>query len=305
MSIGFGGTLSLDSLVGNTFANNVTNGIGGTGMLAILSDDTITISGALTDGAAGALALIEAGTGTAILTSVKNTYTGETLIKGGTLQIGTAASAGSISPNSQITIEDGATLALVKVNNNIFVNNLTGVSGLGTVLLQPGLNTTISVEGKITDGAGQIAVTQNGAGTSILTNPDNTYTGATKVMEGTLQIGTTTSAGSIGFSNSVSIGGGGVLSLVNVVSNTFGNAVTNGVGGVGTLMASPAKTATLTISGALTDGSGQLAYTQNGAGTTILIDGANTYSGATTITRVTASRSAHPAPPVRSAPPAR
>ena len=73
-----------------------------------------------------------------------------------------------------------------------------------------------------------------------------------------------------------------LLSVLNIVGNTLKNSVTNDVGGLGTLN-NGALTTTITFSGVLTDGTaaGQLAFTQSGAGSTILTNSGNTYTGAT------------------------
>ena len=58
MTTALGGTFSLVNVNGNTFANNVSNGLAGVGTLKINSTNTNTLSGALTDGAVGQLAII-------------------------------------------------------------------------------------------------------------------------------------------------------------------------------------------------------------------------------------------------------
>ena len=93
-----------------------------------------------------------------------NTYTGGTVIGGGTLQLGNGGTAGSIVGD---VTNDGAL-----VFDRSDVQNFTGViSGSGTV-------------------------TQAGTGTTILTGA-NTYTGGTVISGGTLQLGNGGASGSI------------------------------------------------------------------------------------------------------------
>ena len=126
-------------------------------------------------------------------------------------------------------------------------------------------------------------MTSSGAGTLILTNGANTYTGGTNISAGVVQIGTTAAAGSIG-AGTIVVSGDGTLSLVNIKGNILANNVTNGAGEMGTLNIN--GTAVNTISGALTDSvSDPLALTQSGAGTSILTNADNTYSGATTVSK--------------------
>ena len=87
MTVSSGGILFLVNVAGNTFDNNITNGVLGTGTLLINSANTNTLSGSLTDGAAGKLALTISG-GVTFLTNAGNTYSGATTISGGDLEIG-------------------------------------------------------------------------------------------------------------------------------------------------------------------------------------------------------------------------
>ena len=160
-----------------------------------------------------------------------------------------------------------------------------------------GSSATISAQ--LTGKSGMIA---NGAGTLILTNNANNYTGVTKIANGTVEVGTTATAGSLG-AGAVSLHDGGTLDLVSIgtaANNIFAQSVSNGVNGTGTLKINSANTNTL--SGALTDGTlGKLAFTQAGTGTTILTNAGNTYTRGHDDQRRHSPRSARPPPRVRSA----
>jgi outer membrane autotransporter protein len=95
-----------------------------------------------------------------------------------------------------------------------------------------------------------------------------------------VQIGTATLAGSAG-TGAISVSGGSTLALVNANGNVLSNNISNNVGGTGTVLSTAAGTINLT--GNLTDGgAGTLVVTQSGTGILILL-GANSYVGATTV----------------------
>ena len=82
----------------------------GTNLTAAVSANTLTIGGAIGDGGAGH-SLIKAGAGTLVLTGA-NTYTGNTTINGGTLDLGTfvrAAGGGTLFLNGTNLGMDGTT----------------------------------------------------------------------------------------------------------------------------------------------------------------------------------------------------
>ena len=106
---------------------------------------------------------MKTGTGTLIL-SGNSTYTGGTTISGGTLQIGNTGTTGSLTGN----IVNNSALVFNRTNQTI-VNNV--ISGTGTLQ-------------------------QNGNSLLVLTGA-NTYTGATIVSRGALQIGTGSLVGAI------------------------------------------------------------------------------------------------------------
>ena len=153
---------------------------------------------------------------------------------------------------------------------------MSASSGTGTLNIDSTNTNTLS--GTLTNGAGTLAFDQSGTGTTILTNSGNTYTGVTAITDGTLQVGTSTLAGSIGNTSAVTLSGA-TLSLVNVNSGIFANNITDGTAStVGTVVINSAKSTTL--SGNLSDGSAlaRLVVTQSGTGTTIL-SGSDSYTG--------------------------
>jgi fibronectin-binding autotransporter adhesin len=210
---------------------------------------TISISNNLGESAAGAQ-LQQFGNSTLILTG-NNTYSGGTVIAVGTLQIGNGGTTGKISGD----VLDLGVLAFNRSNNITFSGGILG--------------------------SGQ--VNQIGTGTLILTG-NNTYSGGTLVSNfGTLRVNNSTP----GTNSSV---GTGTVTLDNgqfqagAANLTFSNnfAINNTLAG----SAIDANGRKLTISGNITDGNGPGALTvvdSTMSGAVLVLTGANTYSGGTTI----------------------
>ena len=292
-----------------------------------------TISSVL---AGSGAALTKSGAGNLTLSAI-NTYTGGTVVTGGTLTLGNGGANGVIS--GSLTINQGATVNANAFNwslgyggtrsganysgtsvNSIAINGgllnfTTPISGSGTVTSQivltggtiqgafgwynsytltPTLQTIASstrstidgislrlsssgtltfdvakgttadgddlhVGGPITNAAGVPdniggQVVKTGAGTMVLSG-NNTYTGSTTISNGTLQIGTGSNAGSL--SPSSAIVNNGVLAFNRSDAITQGTYFASVISGAGSLV-------------------------KMGAGT-LTLNGANTYSGGTTI----------------------
>ena len=276
ISIGNGGMLLLVNLNGNTLASDIANGVGTVGTFNIDSARAITLSGTLTDGVTGQLALTQSGTATAILTNASNTYSGATTVVIGILQIGTTSTAGSIGPSSVVSIADNGTLTLVNVQGNVLANNITnGLGGSGLVINNSTLPTTLS--GSLSDGAGILAINQSGTGTTTLSG-NNTYSGPTTVTGGTLQIGDGVTTGTALATSAIAVSGTGTLALNLVPGTSFSNAIVLSAAGASVKGVNTGAN-TQTISGNI---SGLGTVNQTGTGTTILT-GTNTYTGATNV----------------------
>ncbi|MFN8296271.1 MAG: autotransporter-associated beta strand repeat-containing protein [Chitinophagales bacterium] len=294
-----GGTLQYTGASGST-NRNFTLTAGTTSTIDVTNALTISGAAASTTGA-----LSKTGAGTLTLSGA-NAYTGATTINGGTLQFG---ANGTLPSATAVTLANTSGVVLDVNAKTQTIGSLSGGGGtggnvsLGTsgALTTGGANTNTTYAGIISGTSGTL--TKQGSGTFTLSGA-NTYTGTTTVSAGTLQLGAagsgantplgTTGAGTTvsatgaaldlnGFtlatSEGLTLNGTGVSSggaLVNSSSTAVsysGNIALGSASSIGT-------TGNITLSGNI---SGGFALTKVGAGTLIL-SGANTYSGGTTIT---------------------
>ena len=194
-----------DGATSATYTGNIVNGEdGGINFnLAAGTGGTLTVSGNISSGIGIMTAGLEkTGSGKVILTGT-NTYTGITTITSGILQLGDGTN------NKDSTI-DGASI----VNNSNLTYNRFG---------------TISYSG-IISGAG--SVTKSGVGTQILAGA-NTYTGLTRVSEGTLKL---QGANMWKTSRTYTIDSAAVLNLDGGVNFGTGTNATTTINGTGTLL---------------------------------------------------------------------
>ncbi|CEE91887.1 putative Outer membrane autotransporter barrel [Xenorhabdus nematophila str. Anatoliense] len=148
-----GNALSLGD--GHT-AGSITSDINNEGRLHFNQNDKTTYGHIIS----GTGSVHQVGSGTTLLTGA-NTYTGETKIDSGTLQLGDNGTTGSIDKTSRVTIGQSGVLAFDHNNNMTFSNNISGTGGVEHV----------------------------GKGTTILSG-QNTYVGKTNIKAGTLQFNT-------------------------------------------------------------------------------------------------------------------
>jgi fibronectin-binding autotransporter adhesin len=181
-------------------------GLSGTGTINTDNGVAATINAPIVNGSSQSLTKV--GGGTLVLTAA-NTYTGGTTISGGTLQLGNGGASGSIIGNV--------------TDNGVFAINRSDAFTFSGVI------------------AGSGAFNQIGTGSTTLTNT-NTYTGATTVSAGTLNIAA----------------GGSITSNVTN-SATFNNA--------GTVTGALFSNGTASNSGTITNGLTNLAGTTTNSGT--------------------------------------
>ena len=259
LSVAAGGTAELNgfSLAAGDLsgAGNVQNGGAATAAtLTVGSDNTSTsFTGLLSNGGNAALALTKTGTGVLTL-SAQNTLTGPVTVNGGGLTATgpNIAGGGAIPTASALFVNSGGTVTVANTNG------LCGYGTGGTAAVN--LPATVNSGGLLTMGAGLTA-----------------HVGALTMAGGTLA------------SADAGLGGDGTFNLdanVAVTANSTISALD-----VQGWAASLAPTTTFTLASGVTlnvpgylgnMNNGVSSYTQAGAGLMILA-GANTYSGSTTV----------------------
>ncbi|MEW6641738.1 MAG: autotransporter domain-containing protein [Pseudomonadota bacterium] len=236
----------------------------------VLTGSTTTLSGVLS-GSGDVVVNAGAGYAGTLVLSGLNTYTGPTTVTAGTLQAG---STGALGSNSAMTVAGGAVLDLGGFSNA--VGSLAGAgtvtnSGGAAVLAAGGDNTSTVFSGMVQNGAGTLGLTKTGSGTLVLSGI-NTYTGATTVSGGTLQVN-----GSIASSSLTTVTNGAVLSGTGTVGST--TVAAGGLFAPGNV----AATSTIAVSGnlALQSGAIYLIQLTPGASSLASVTGAATINGAT------------------------
>ena len=255
--------------------------ISGTGDLNIGNTGSIVVSSA-----SQSLANI----GTIYLRAV-NTYSGNTNVNSGTLQLGAVGAIPSGVGKGNVVIAPTATLNLN--SNNAAINGLSGtgsvdnsVIGFSTVLTVGNNDQTSDFGGVIKNTAGTMAVTKVGSGTQTLSGA-NTYIGVTTVSAGILALGN-----NLALQNSaLDTNGAGVVTF-SITSPTIGGLTgaidlatkfTTGYSSVTNLTLNPLS-GSQSYPGVIANGA--MSLTKTGAGTQIL-SGANTYSGGNTLNQGT------------------
>ena len=261
-TVAFGATLAFNEANGGSYSGTIANA--GTVAGVETTGNTNTLGGNIT----GAGAFTQTGAGATVLTGAANSYSGATTVNAGTLQVGDGTN-GIISNSSASTVAFGATLAFNEANGGSYSGT---IANAGTVAGVETTGNTNTLGGNIT-GAG--AFTQTGAGATVLTGAANSYSGATTVNAGTLQVGNGTS-GIISNSSASTVASGATLAFNEADGGSYSGTIANAgtVAGIET-------TGTNTLAGNITGAGG---FTQSGAGTTVLTGGANGYSGPTAVT---------------------
>jgi len=227
----------------------------------------------------------------------RTTQTTNTLDLDGTAQTigGLSSIAGTAGINNFAVINQ-------VVNSNGASPYTTANGTAATLTISPATGVTNTFAGSLggTGASNNFGVTLNaadGTGVQVLTGA-NTYTGATNIEQGTLQLG---SGGSLASTTAVTLGNStgntsGVLALGNgggAVSQTISSLTTSGAGTGNAVVGGSSSVSTLTVNtnssdvfGGVIGGAGanqnNLALAVSGTGSLVLT-GNNTYTGITTI----------------------
>ncbi len=244
---------------GNAFAINTTGGTIDT------QANTLTLSGAISNGNGSTGALTKIGSGTLIFSGTSN-YTGATNVNGGILQAG---AANAFAPASAFTIASGTTL-----NLNNFNETIGSLAGAGSATLGTGALTLSNASGTfsgVISGIGGTLVQT--AGTETLTGA-NTYAGGTSLNGGTLIVGNNSALGT----GTLAMAAGTTLSFLSTGNFTIANPVTL----TGDPAFTPPSGTTQTLSGVIGNGGAPGTLEMSGAGTLVL-SALNTYTGPTNV----------------------
>lgn len=201
----------------------------GTGTLSVGDDSSSTYSGTVS----GSGGLTKKGSGTLTLAG-NSTYTGPTTIDAGTLKLG---SQNGLSSQGGVTLANASGTTLDLNNFSTTISSLSGGGNqggninLGSGTLSVGDSSSSTYAGAISGSGG---LTKKGSGTLTL-NGNNTYTGPTTILEGTLEGNTSSLTGDI--SN------GGALVFNQTNAGTYSGTI-SGSGGL-----TKKGTGTLTLSG--------------------------------------------------------
>ncbi|MCJ2077091.1 autotransporter-associated beta strand repeat-containing protein [Methylobacterium sp. E-016] len=180
-------------------AGTVTNNGAAAVRLSVGGEGTTTFAGALADGVSP-IGLTKVGTGTLTLAGL-GTYTGDTLITKGTLAITNPNAIGT-----GVLLMDEAT-RLAFIGSGYTLANAIRFTGREDPTIDSGPG-TVAISGRI---AGPGIIEKAGSGTLVLL-ADNSYTGLTRIAQGTLQVD-----GSIAASPLVTAAPGAVLSGIGRV----------------------------------------------------------------------------------------
>ena len=179
----------------------VTTMVSPNSMVISNNTKTYTFAGSGIGGVGG---LTKQGIGLLVLNQT-NTYSGNTVISNGTIQLGGVNG-----------IPGGGGKGDVTLNGTLDINAhsqiLNGLSGNGTVDTVAGGTPTLTIgtsgsssefDGILQNSAGTLTVTKNGSGTLTL-GGNNTYSGATTISAGTLKLANTNALGSTAGATTVS-----------------------------------------------------------------------------------------------------
>lgn len=281
----------------------LTRTVGGTGTVTLASDLGVTLMDDLTVRLASGTAAIRIdggisgtgkgitvdGTGLSLALSGANSFSGETRITAGILNlenslalqnsiIDTTGTASGSATNGFRTTLSSLTFGGLSGNKNtasVFSTASGGYGSLAQITLNPGYGLSPSYSGVIANGAAGMTLTKSGQGTQTLTGA-NTYSGATilSANAGPLVIGDAGTLGSGAYAGALAIGSGSVFDFASSSAQQMNGAISGG----GQLRKS-VSTSNLTLGAANTSFTGSIDLSKG----TLVLAHANAISAATSL----------------------
>ncbi|MFZ4288163.1 autotransporter-associated beta strand repeat-containing protein [Variovorax sp. HJSM1_2] len=238
------------SIVGNVVNN---------GLLSFSRNNGYTYAGVVS----GTGVLQQNGSGTTTLSGA-NTYTGETVIRAGLLQVANDGNLGAASSQLHFAGNSNfnASSAFSSARNVVVDSGVNAYAGSSSAAAPLTLNGVVS-------GAGSFGVYQ---GQVVLTGA-NTYTGNTRILGGALGVSSDANLGAAA-SNVSFVGAGSLRALSSF--GTSRNVVLSTAGTVESFNGS-----TLTLGGIISGGSALTVNSAGAPGGTVVLNGTNTYTGGT------------------------
>lgn len=309
--------VNLNSTGGRTITVNA--GIGGD------AATSVEFTGVVRNVSLSAQQIRKNGDGMLILSNAASSFDGQVLINAGTLSFATITNVGG--GNSSLGAASTAANGTIKIGSSGTAGRLlyTGTgsttdriidlagttggatldqSGTGLLLLTGGITATgtgtkaLTLQGStagtgeisgsiVNPSSGVVSLVKGGSGTWTLSGA-NTFSGDTKINDGTLSLTNNLALQNSAFDTS----GAGFLS-VGVTTPTFGGlkgatnlatAISSGYGSITSLTLNPGTGANVSYSGVIANGAAGMSLIKTGAGNQTLT-GANTYSGGTNVSQ--------------------
>ena len=281
LTLGDASTSGTLSLTGTGFSSSraVTLGSGLGATVDTAAGAVAALNGVISGG--GSSGLTKAGSG-ALTVGGTNTFTGNMLLTGGTVNVGTDANLGNAA--NSVVMSDGTTLGLTA--SSTFARGLQ-ILGTSTVSVATGLAATWN--GLVGDNASPGLLKLTGGGTLALGNGSNSFTGGTTVVGGSKLV--VEADGALGATDveistvgAVTLGEASTRGTLTIDATDVGGSLFTSSIRAFTLMAGGSTIETVGSTSATLGGiiSGAGGLTKDGAGT-LALTGSNTFSGTTTV----------------------